>query len=838
MRILIINFLLVFCYCLLGSNALPNQIVIGGIFDEKDKLLELAFRYAVERINNDRSTLSHSTLVAQGVWLPADDSYRAARDVCDILRSPVAAIFGPQLEKTANHVQSICDAMEIPHIETRWDYKLTRDAYSINLYPYPPSLSEAYRRILMALQWREFVILYDTNDALVKVQTLLRESSFLVTVRQLEGEDYRPLLKEIRRAQQKRIVLDVSSNLIYTVLKQAAQIGLMGEYYNYFITSLDFNQVDLEEFKYSGTNITGIQLIEPRKLQHIVEDWKFGERRFARILEPDLLKITTEAALMYDAVSLFARGLDTLSSSHDVDIQEINLFPLSHMKWYGSPPQFGDGYKMERNFSTYSGPVIGLTGLVKFDRMGFRSDFELDILEMDQNETLKKVGSWSLSGKVNYTKSWADTKGAVEKNLKNKTLIVMVAKADPYVMMKKDSMALAGNDQFEGFCIDLIHEISLIRGFNYTFKLVPDGSYGSRDQVTGEWNGIVRQLMDHKADLGIVDFTITYEREEAVDFSMPFMNLGISIIYKKPQKKAPSLFSFTSPFSPDVWLYMATAYLGVSVLLFILARIAPNEWDNPHPCIQDPEELENAISLSNAFWFTIGSLMQQGSDIAPKDSTIPTYQRMWAAMSSARPSVFTDTNEAGVERVSKSNGQYAFLMESSSIEFQVERKCDLMQVGGLLDSKSYGIALPPESPYTDPISSAVLRLKENGKLHQLKTRWWKERSGGRCMHEASSAKSSGANELGLSNVGGVFVVLIGGMGIAALVAICEFLWNARELATDETASFCDELGSEVRFIMKCSGSTKPVRKKAPSTPEEPLFTYGSYGANYGYSDRK
>lgn len=26
-----------------------------------------------------------------------------------------------------------------------------------------------------------------------------------------------------------------------------------------------------------------------------------------------------------------------------------------------------------------------------------------------------------------------------------------------------------------------------------------------------------------------------------------------------------------------------------------------------------------------------------------------------------------------------------------------------------------------------------MRLKENGKLHQLKTRWWKERSGGRCM---------------------------------------------------------------------------------------------------------
>ena len=75
-----------------------------------------------------------------------------------------------------------------------------------------------------------------------------------------------------------------------------------------------------------------------------------------------------------------------------------------------------------------------------------------------------------------------------------------------------------------------------------------------------------------KADLAVADLTITYEREQAVDFTMPFMNLGVSILFKKPMKKPPNLFSFLSPLSLDVWIYMATAYLGVSVLLFILAR--------------------------------------------------------------------------------------------------------------------------------------------------------------------------------------------------------------------------------------------------------------------------
>ena len=43
---------------------------------------------------------------------------------------------------TSSHIQSICDAMEIPHIETRWDFILKRDDYSINLYPNPKTISK------------------------------------------------------------------------------------------------------------------------------------------------------------------------------------------------------------------------------------------------------------------------------------------------------------------------------------------------------------------------------------------------------------------------------------------------------------------------------------------------------------------------------------------------------------------------------------------------------------------------------------------------------------------------------------------------------------------------
>ena len=37
-------------------------------------------------------------------------------------------------------------------------------------------------------------------------------------------------------------------------------------------------------------------------------------------------------------------------------------------------------------------------------------------------------------------------------------------------------------------------------------------------------------------------------------------------------------------------------------------------------------------------------------------------------------------------------GGYAFLMESTTLEYDVLHNCELTQVGGLLDSRGYGIA--------------------------------------------------------------------------------------------------------------------------------------------------
>ena len=60
----------------------------------------------------------------------------------------------------------------------------------------------------------------------------------------------------------------------------------------------------------------------------------------------------------------------------------------------------------------------------------------------------------------------------------------------------------------------------------------------------------------------------------------------------------------------------------------------------------------------------------------------------------ANDDVFTANNIDGVQKVLDGDGEYAFFIESASAEYHVAKNCQLTKVGGLISSKSYGIALP------------------------------------------------------------------------------------------------------------------------------------------------
>ncbi|MEQ2232263.1 Glutamate receptor 2, partial [Ilyodon furcidens] len=187
--------------------------------------------------------------------------------------------------------------------------------------------------------------------------------------------------------------------------------------------------------------------------------------------------------------------------------------------------------------------------------------------------------------------------------------------------------------------------------------------------------------------------------------------------------------------------------------------------------------IESAEDLAKQTEIAYGTLDSGSTKEFFRRSKIALFDKMWQYMKSAEPSVFVKKTSEGVQRVRKSKGKYAYLLESTMNEYIEQRKpCDTMKVGGNLDSKGYGIATPKGSPLRVPVNLAVLKLNEQGTLDKMKNKWWYDK--GECGFKDSTNKEK-TSALSLSNVAGVFYILVGGLGLAMMVALVEFCYKSR-----------------------------------------------------------
>uniref|UniRef100_A0A8C1WWX1 Glutamate receptor n=1 Tax=Cyprinus carpio TaxID=7962 RepID=A0A8C1WWX1_CYPCA len=617
-------------------------------------------------------------------------------------------------------------------------------------------------------------------------------------------------------------------------LFQIIELGKNVKSYHYVLANLGFLDIDLTEFKKGEANVTGFQLVNyaDPNISRIVQQWMDFDNKDAKVPKRRL-KYT--GALTYDGVKVMSTAFQNLRR------QRIDISRRGNAgECLANPPApWGQGIDIQRALQQVR--IEGLTGHIQFNEKGRRTNYTVSVMELRPTGP-KKVGYWNEDEKFVSTAAYVpgsnDTYG-----LQNRTYIVTTILESPYVMLKKNHEQFTGNDKYEGYCVELAAEIAKHVGYHYILKIVADGKYGARDPETMMWNGMVGELVYGKADVAVAPLTITLVREEVIDFSKPFMSLGISIMIKKPTKSKPGVFSFLDPLAYEIWMCIVFAYIGVSVVLFLVSRFSPYEW-HADDCEEGADqEQNNEFGIFNSLWFSLGAFMQQGCDISPRSlsgrivggvwwfftliiissytanlaafltvermvspiesaedlakqteiaygtldagstkeffrrSKIAVFEKMWSYMKSADPSVFVKTTDEGVIRVRKSKGKYAYLLESTMNEYIEQRKpCDTMKVGGNLDSKGYGIATPKGSPLRNPVNLAVLKLNEQGLLDKLKNKWWYDK--GECGSGGGDSKDK-TSALSLSNVAGVFYILIGGLGLAMLVALVEFCYKSR-----------------------------------------------------------
>ncbi|KAM3831432.1 glutamate receptor 2 isoform 2-T2 [Vipera latastei] len=816
-----------------------NGIQIGGLFPRGADQEYSAFRVGMVQFSTSEFRLSPHI-----DNLEVANSFAVTNAFCSQFSRGVFAIFGFYDKKSVNTITSFCGTLHVSFITPSFPTDGTHP-FVIQMRP---DLKGALLSLIEYYQWNKFAYLYDSDRGLSTLQAVLdtaAEKKWQVTAINVgninndrKDETYRSLFQDLEIKKERRVILDCERDKVNDIVDQVITIGKHVKGYHYIIANLGFTDGDLSKIQFGGANVSGFQIVDydDPLVSKFIQRWSTLEEKEYPGAHTSTIKYTS--ALTYDAVKVMTEAFRNLRK------QRIEISRRGNAGDCLANPAvpWSHGVEIERALKQVQ--VEGLTGNIKFDQNGKRINFTINVMELKSTGP-RKIGYWSEVDRMVVNPldglSGNDTSG-----LENKTIIVTTILESPYVMMKKNFELLEGNERYEGYCVDLAAEIAKHCGFKYKLTIVGDGKYGARDAETKIWNGMVGELVYGKADIAIAPLTITLVREEVIDFSKPFMSLGISIMIKKPQKSKPGVFSFLDPLAYEIWMCIVFAYIGVSVVLFLVSRFSPYEWHTEE--FEDGRETQsnestNEFGIFNSLWFSLGAFMQQGCDISPRSlsgrivggvwwfftliiissytanlaafltvermvspiesaedlskqseiaygtldsgstkeffrrSKIQVFDKMWTYMKSAEPSVFVRTTAEGVNRVRKSKGKYAYLLESTMNEYIEQRKpCDTMKVGGNLDSKGYGIATPKGSSLRTPVNLAVLKLSEQGVLDKLKNKWWYDK--GEC-----GAKDSGSKEktsaLSLSNVAGVFYILVGGLGLAMLVALIEFCYKSR-----------------------------------------------------------
>uniref|UniRef100_A0A8C5UBE1 Ionotropic glutamate receptor C-terminal domain-containing protein n=1 Tax=Malurus cyaneus samueli TaxID=2593467 RepID=A0A8C5UBE1_9PASS len=383
----------------------------------------------------------------------------------------------------------------------------------------------------------------------------------------------------------------------------------------------------------------------------------------------------------------------------------------------------------------------------------------------------------------------------------------------------------------------------MVRG--YRVKWWQTDKYGAV-AAGGNWTGMVGESPEKEADIALAPLTVTSAREEVVSFTTPFLQTGIGILLRKDSASQDmSFFHFLAPFSKETWTALLFAYLLTSFCLFLVARLSPCEWS-------EPKNEENHFTLLNSLWFGAGAspcatprpqalsvrviavvwwlftlallaayianftaLLGAGSEQLPiqtfedlvkqrnlefgtlegsstfyyfKNSKNPVHQLIYEYMEKRREHVLVKTYQEAVQRVMDSN--YAFIGESISQDLAAARHCNLIRAPELIGARGFG--MPPArvtSPWTKPLSIAILKLRESGDLDYLRNKWW----------ESSCLRHSREHwgPLELPALGGLFLTLGIGLALGILAALAELFSRSRRTASHAKKSCCSVFTEEI-----------------------------------------
>ncbi|CAH9094991.1 unnamed protein product [Cuscuta epithymum] len=320
------------------------------------------------------------------------------------------------------------------------------------------------------------------------------------------------------------------------------------------------------------------------------------------------------------------------------------------------------------------------------------------------------------------------------------------------------------DDMFRGYCIEVFTNAVTLLPYSVPYKFVSLGD-GLKNPNHTE---IVHLITSGVYDAAVGDIAITTKRTKMADFTQPYIESGLVVVV--PVKElSSSAWAFLRPFTPPMWAITGIFFLIVGAVVWFLEHRMNEDFRGP------PRK-----QFITILWFSFSTLF-----FAHKETTVSTLGRVvlivWlfvvliitSSYTASLTSILTvqrlSSAVKGIESLLTSNdpigyqlgsftrnylveelgihasrlvplnlpedyvdalrkgptngGVMAVVDERAYMEVFLSTHCEFSIVGQEFQKNGWGFAFPRDSPLAVDLSTAILKLSENGELQRIHEKW-------------------------------------------------------------------------------------------------------------------
>ena len=604
---------------------------------------------AVEDIKSD--TLSDITLVL------ASYNSSSSRDViektCDLINQNIPVIISASNSPNTKLQIDTAQQLHIPLISVSATNPFLNTEATPFLFTLSPSdfyQSEVIYDILVRYEWYEVTLMSSTDsygiNGLLRLYDLLGKNdrfhiNEIVYIQSSYANYGIQELEKLKFSLSRVIILNCPASSSVEILSKAEKFGMLTEGFVWIVTdSLTSYPTALADsngiYSPSLEGLIGIT----GALNKSKEYSDFKVKYLTRYPNRTAVDLGIYEMLFYDALQLATYVLKDFSVDyHKTDVTCTNKSPWNKGKEI-----------MEKVLSS---KYNGITAPINFTKNGESTRIMYDVLNF-KNDVFQKIGEWNnythldLQNTITFLGGTKSIPFGAPETLSGYHFKLGLLEEEPFVLK---SRGCNRTNCYSGYCIDLINRLSKDLNFTFEFLEPLDQKAGSKDASTGQWNGMVADLINRRIDMIAIHLSASSLRKEVIDFSAAFMDAGIVAVVQG-ETGAKNLFFFLSPLSTEVWIFVIVCNILVTAIICFLGKTSPygkygskvlamqtcqckncknviekrnfegKDFRNviTHDCLVDKNEDENKmddLSFFNSAWLVTVGLVGQAAEALP-----------------------------------------------------------------------------------------------------------------------------------------------------------------------------------------------------------------------------